>query len=193
LDWLGKLQAASSHMASLVNHVLEFTRLDADGFELSRVPVNVHALAEKVQRRWLPQACARSQQISLDIEPLADPLSGDAQLLEKALDHYVHNAIKFADEGMIVISVRLLERDMNSVLLKFAVSDAGPGLDSAVVQRLFNAFALQDETTTRVQGGVGLGLVTVRKLARLMGGDAGCDSQAGQGSAFWFTVRLHRA
>jgi CheY-like chemotaxis protein len=119
-------------------------------------------------------------------------LQGDPVRLEQALLNYVTNAVKFTDSGQITLRTRMLQQTADDVLLRFEVEDTGIGIEPAALARLFNAFEQADNSTTRKYGGTGLGLAITKKLAQLMGGDAGAESIVGQGSVFWFSVRLKR-
>ena len=105
------------------------------------------------------------------------------------LSNLVSNAAKFTSQGMIRIEARELERTAGSARLEFAVCDTGIGIPEAKLSMLFQPFSQVDNSTARLYGGSGLGLSIVRKLARLMGGDAGVESTTGNGSRFWFHVR----
>ena len=117
-------------------------------------------------------------------------LVGDAQRLGQALQHYLANAIKFTERGSVALQVSLYQLDADGVLLRFEVSDSGIGLDESQRARLFQHFEPGDASATRRHGGAGLGLVLVKQLAALMGGEVGCNSQPGRGSTFWLTARL---
>jgi two-component system sensor histidine kinase/response regulator len=115
---------------------------------------------------------------------------GDPTRLQQGLLNFGSNAIKFSDKGRVTIHVKLLESDAETALLRFEVEDQGIGIEAATLSRLFSAFEQADNTTTRQYGGTGLGLAITKKLAQLMGGDAGATSELGHGSRFWFTARL---
>ena len=115
---------------------------------------------------------------------------GDPTRLRQALLNYAANAAKFTERGHIRIGARPLQRDAQEVLVRFEVQDSGPGVDPVHLPRLFTEFEQGDSSTTRRFGGTGLGLAVTRRLAALMGGDSGADSQLGQGSTCWFTARL---
>jgi signal transduction histidine kinase len=102
----------------------------------------------------------------------------------------VSNAIKFTTQGSIQIAVHELECSNQSGLLEFSVADTGVGIAQDKLQLLFQPFSQVDSTNTRSQGGIGMGLSIVRKLAELMDGEVGVESIAGQGSRFWIRVRL---
>jgi CheY-like chemotaxis protein len=118
---------------------------------------------------------------------------GDATRLQQALLNYATNAIKFTADGSITIRAEVLEEDDAGVLLRFEVADTGIGIEPEVMPRLFSAFEQADSKTTRRYGGTGLGLAITRKIAQLMGGEAGCTSTPGSGSIFWFTARLKKS
>ncbi|HSW26428.1 MAG TPA: response regulator, partial [Burkholderiaceae bacterium] len=117
-------------------------------------------------------------------------LQGDPTRLRQALLNYAANAVKFTDRGSVCIRARLLHRHDQQVLLRFEVRDTGRGVDPAQLPRLFSAFEQGDSSTTRRYGGTGLGLAVTRRLAAMMGGESGAESELGKGSTFWFTAML---
>jgi CheY-like chemotaxis protein len=106
--------------------------------------------------------------------------------------NYTVNAVKFSESGDVTLRIRKLEEAVDSVLVRFEVEDAGIGIAPETVLRLFAAFEQADNSMTRKFGGTGLGLVITRRLAELMGGEAGVTSALGIGSTFWFTARLKK-
>jgi len=138
------------------------------------------------------RARAKGLKLAVESQPLPPHLRGDPTRIQQALLNYVGNAIKFSAVGLITLRIRVAEEDAASVLLHFAVQDAGIGIDRAAQARLFAPFVQGDNSTTRTFGGTGLGLAITRRLAELMGGSAGLESAPGQGSTFWFTARLRK-
>lgn len=128
----------------------------------------------------------------VDLPPLPTDWLGDQVRIRQAYLNLLGNAIKFTDQGQITLRVTKVEEDAASVLLRFEVEDTGIGIAADVLPRLFANFEQADNSMTRKYGGTGLGLALVRRLAGLMGGDAGATSQLGVGSRFWFTARLHK-
>ncbi|MEI7431451.1 MAG: response regulator, partial [Betaproteobacteria bacterium] len=106
--------------------------------------------------------------------------------------NYVGNAIKFTESGSITLRSNTMEEHPDSVLIRFEVQDTGIGIAEDALSRLFTPFEQADNSTSRKYGGTGLGLTITRKLAELMGGEAGVESTPGIGSTFWFTVQLAR-
>jgi CheY-like chemotaxis protein len=138
----------------------------------------------------------------LAVEQVGVPplLQGDLTRLRQALLNLAGNALKFTDQGTVAMRVEALDETAAGLLLKFSVSDTGIGIPSADLQRVFGAFEQVHDGSAgsggqgghATYGGTGLGLAITRRLAQLMGGDAGATSQVGQGSTFWFTARLGR-
>ena len=128
--------------------------------------------------------------VDLDIGEVPLWLHGDATRLWQCLLNITGNAIKFTQQGTITIRARQLKADDDSVLLRFEVQDTGIGIAADKLANLFQRFEQADVSTTRKYGGTGLGLVITQRLAQLMGGDAGAESEPGKGSLFWFTARL---
>ncbi|HQG34814.1 MAG TPA: response regulator, partial [Syntrophales bacterium] len=104
-----------------------------------------------------------------------------------------NNAVKFTEQGRITIAVTVAEETEADVLMRFAVQDTGIGLTAEQMGKLFQSFQQADTSTSRKYGGTGLGLAISKKLANLMGGDVGVESDYGKGSTFWFTARLGKA
>jgi CheY-like chemotaxis protein len=138
------------------------------------------------------RAQAKQLRLVLEIPPLPGGLRGDQTRLQQALLNYATNAVKFTAAGTVSLRLVLLEDAAENALLRFEVTDTGIGIEPEALPRLFTAFEQADNTMTRKYGGTGLGLAITRKLAQLMGGDAGAASRPGEGSTFWFTVRLKK-
>ncbi|MEI7431240.1 MAG: response regulator, partial [Betaproteobacteria bacterium] len=119
-------------------------------------------------------------------------LHGDPARLRQALLNYAGNAVKFTEKGAISLRTKLLEDIGEALLVRFEVSDSGIGIEPEKMKSLFQPFEQADVSITRKYGGSGLGLAITRRLAMLMGGEAGVESVSGQGSTFWFTARLQR-
>jgi CheY-like chemotaxis protein len=137
---------------------------------------------------------AESKGLHLGAEPVAvtAPLRGDPTLLQQALLNLAANAVKFTPAGRVVLRVAVESETADQALVRFEVEDTGIGIDAQTLPRLFSAFEQADNSWTRPYGGTGLGLAITRRLARLMGGDAGATSVLGKGSTFWFTARLRK-
>jgi two-component system, sensor histidine kinase and response regulator len=190
---LDKLEAAGEHLLGIINAVLDISKIEAGKFELEEVPVRVESLLGNVASMLKDQAYAKKLSLLIDAQRIPAYLLGDPTRMQQALLNYATNAVKFTEHGTITLRARTVEETAENVLIRFEVQDAGIGIDPATLPRLFAAFEQADNTTTRQYGGTGLGLVITKRIAQLMGGDAGADSTPGVGSTFWFTARLNRA
>jgi CheY-like chemotaxis protein len=135
---------------------------------------------------------AKGLKLAIEMVPMPRGLLGDRTRIQQALLNYLSNAVKFTQSGTITLRVRVEEEQADSALIRFEVSDTGIGIEPETLVRLFASFEQADNSITRRYGGTGLGLAITRKLAQLMGGDAGATSTPGSGSTFWFTVRLKK-
>jgi len=191
-EQMGKLEAASDHLLEIINAVLDLSKIEAGRFTLESLPVKVPALVANVVSMMQERARSKGIQLETELAEVSGPLLGDATRLQQALLNYVSNAVKFTERGRVTIRL-VVEDDVGAVVrLRFEVEDTGAGIPEDVLGRLFSAFEQADASTTRHHGGTGLGLAITRKLAGLMGGDAGARSTPGLGSLFWFTVCLQR-
>jgi CheY-like chemotaxis protein len=160
-------------------------QLERTDFEFGDVMASVQSfITEAAQEKGLA--------IAVDVDDVPDWLCGDPTRLRQALLNYASNAVKFTDSGTISLRAKLLQDNEDGLLLRLSVEDSGVGVAPEQMPRLFHAFEQADASTTRRYGGTGLGLAITRRLAQLMGGEAGAQSQPGQGSCFWFTARLQR-
>ncbi|MBL8333132.1 MAG: PAS domain S-box protein [Rubrivivax sp.] len=189
---MGKLEAATEHLLGIIDAVLELSKIEAGKFALMREPVRVEALLGNVASMLHDRAQSKGVRLRREADNLPPHLVGDATRLQQALLNYASNALKFTDQGQVVLRVRLLHETEARATLRFEVQDTGIGIAPDVLPRLFKAFEQADNSTTRRYGGTGLGLAITRKLAELMGGEAGAESTLGQGSTFWFTAQLDK-
>ncbi len=192
---LQKMEHAAGHLLTLINDILDLSKIDAGKLTLESVPVSLPAIIADVASIVGVTARSKNLQLTTDLAPLPEDLHGDPTRITQALLNYASNAVKFTAAGTVGIVVRVLEQTADSALLRLEVSDSGPGIAPEVLPRLFQAFEQADSSTTRIYKGTGLGLAITRQLAGLMGGEVGVESQPGAGSTFWLTLRLarHRA
>jgi hypothetical protein len=186
------LQASSEHLLSVINAILELSKIEAGKLVLEESQVDIPALVLNVASMLQDKLDAKQLGLHTEVGTLPPNLLGDSTRIGQAVLNYVGNAIKFMDMGTIQLRVAPVHEDTDSVLVRFEVQDSGVGIASEVLPRLFSAFEQADNSSTRKYGGTGLGLAITRKIAQLMGGDAGAHSVLGAGSTFWFTVRLRK-
>ncbi|MFO1224931.1 MAG: transporter substrate-binding domain-containing protein [Burkholderiaceae bacterium] len=192
-EQLDTIVASSTHLMSIIDDVLDISKIDAGKLVLERTALQVDALPQRVADMLASRATEKGLRIVIDVEPQPEPLLGDPTRLTQALLNYATNALKFTERGTITLRLRRVEQTPHDVLVRFEVEDTGIGIAPEVQPRLFDSFEQADSSTTRRYGGTGLGLAITRQLARLAGGDAGVHSALGEGSTFWFTARLQRA
>ncbi|WP_234087736.1 PhnD/SsuA/transferrin family substrate-binding protein [Azonexus sp. R2A61] len=189
---LDKIDHAGQHLLSVINDVLDLSKIEARKLSLDTVDFALEELFANVASMMSDRAAAK--QLPLEVAPLpALRLRGDVTRLQQGLLNYLSNAIKFTSEGCVRMGCELIEEGADDVLLRFWVRDTGIGIAPEIAGRLFQVFEQADNSTTRRYGGSGLGLAITRKLAALMQGETGVDSEPGAGSTFWFTARLGRA
>ncbi len=190
-DYVRKIQMAGQHLLGIINDILDFSKIEAGKLSVENVDFDLEKVLENVSNLISEKASAKGLELIFDIEPaVSRQLKGDPLRLGQILINFCNNAVKFTERGEIVVKARVQEKDENSQLVRFSVSDTGIGLTQEQMGRLFQAFEQADASTTRQHGGTGLGLAISKRLAQLMGGDVGVSSEAGNGSTFWFTARL---
>jgi len=190
LDQLDKIQGAGQHLLSIVNNILDLAKIDAGKLELDKKDFEVADLFEAVKDIVSHGAAAKETEVLLDFAACPPFLNGDETRLRQALLNFASNAVKFTQGGAIFLRAVPVESDGSSALIRFEVVDTGAGIDAATLARLFAPFEQGGQPAANHGGGTGLGLVIVKGLATLMGGEAGATSRLGHGSTFWFTARL---
>lgn len=189
---LAKVNAAAQHLMSVLNDVLDLSKIEAGRLSIEQTDFLLGDVLEHVAGLIAEPAIAKGLTVDVDPGNVPSWLHGDPTRLRQALLNYASNAVKFTEHGKITLSTSLLTEEEGSLLIRFAVRDTGIGIASETIPQLFKAFEQADPSTTRRYGGTGLGLAITRRLAELMGGETGVDSKLGIGSCFWFTVRLQR-
>jgi len=190
---LDKIDGAANHLLSIINDILDLSKIEAGKFTLEFREIVIDDLLQNVVAIVTSKMEAKGLRLILETQNLPKRLLGDPTRLTQALLNYTNNAVKFTEHGTITIRTRLLEETDEAKLLRFEVEDTGIGIAPDRASSLFRAFEQGDGSTTREYGGTGLGLVITKKLARLMGGDAGVNTVLGKGSVFWFTARLKKS
>lgn len=191
-DYLEKVQQSGQHLLSIINDILDLSKVEAGKLDLEIGEFSLEQVLAKVANLIDDKAADKGLELLFDIpHDVPDVLWGDALRLNQMVIDYANNAIKFTDTGGIEIIARVQERGSDRVVLRFAVRDSGIGLTEEQVGKLFQNFQQADTTTTtRKYGGTGLGLAITKIWATQMGGEVGVDSVPGLGSTFWFTAKL---
>ena len=190
-EQLARIDAASRHLLDLINGVLDLSKIEAGKFTLDVAPFSLRQVVRNLVSMQGERAAEKHLALRTEIaEHIPDALLGDALRLQQALLNYVGNALKFTETGHVLLRVRQEALAADEVVLRFEVEDTGIGIAESDMAALFSEFEQVDNSPSRRHGGTGLGLAITRKIARLMGGDAGASSAVGQGSSFWFTARF---
>lgn len=172
--------------------MLNISQAEAGKLVLEQQSVSIEHILLNVTAILAERAKAKAIDLRLELGPGLPELSGDPARLQQACLNYASNAVKFSDKGVVSLRVRLLQDAATSVLLRFEVEDYGSGIPAEALPRIFQPFEQADNSITRQHGGTGLGLAITRRLAELMGGEVGVESELGKGSLFWFTARLQK-
>lgn len=189
---LNKIDAAGKHLLSIINDILDISKIEAGKMQLEQRDFALSAVLDHVRSLLADAANAKGLDIRIDADAVPPWLRGDVVRLRQSLLNLASNALKFTERGHIALAAKLLAENADELLVRFSVTDTGIGIASETLAGLFQSFTQADSSTTRQYGGTGLGLVITRRLAELMGGEIGVESVPGQGSTFWFTVRLQR-
>ncbi len=192
-DKLTKIVSSAEHLLSVINNILDISKIEAGKMTLEADDFPLRDVAG--QALTMIQTKANEKNIKLRLlfdAALPALVHGDATRLSQALLNYLGNAIKFTQQGEVVLAVELLAADEQNISARFSVTDTGVGIDPAVMARLFQNFEQADNSTTRQYGGSGLGLAITKHLAKLMGGAVGAQSEPEKGSKFWFTATFAR-
>lgn len=187
------LQQSARGLLTVLNDILDYSKLEAGRFELDQVAFDFSALMDCVAAGLAARASEKGLASSLEIaDGCPAQMLGDPMRLRQVLNNLTDNALKFTESGSVRLRVRH-DREDGHVVLRFEICDTGIGLPDKLLQRLFQPYAQGDASVAVKYGGTGLGLSIARRLAQLMGGELGCESVEGRGSMFWFTARMRKA
>ena len=187
------VQQSGTALLKIINDVLDFSKIEAGKLELEMIDFDLRRTAEEVVNLFAESAQAKRIELILHVEEAIPPaLRGDPGRLRQILTNLIGNAIKFTDQGEVVVRVGLARNGGDHVVVRFEVSDSGIGIEPEAQARIFDAFSQADGSTTRKYGGTGLGLTICKHLAALFRGEIGVASQPGRGSTFWFTAALEK-
>src|SRR5580765_4190710 len=190
-DYADTIRRSGETLLAIINDILDYSKVEAGKMDLEVVDFDLRAAIEDVLELLAVRAADKGLELACVIHPdVATRVAGDPGRLRQILTNLVGNAVKFTSHGEVVVRTTLLEVTGDTTLLRISVTDTGIGIKPDTQGRLFQAFSQADHSTTRKYGGTGLGLAISQRLTAAMGGTIGVDSIPGQGSTFWFTVRL---
>jgi signal transduction histidine kinase/ActR/RegA family two-component response regulator len=190
-EYAGVVLKEADHLLKIINDILDFSKIEAGRFTLQEDSFPPIMVVESVAELLSAQATAKGLALMTYIAPQVPAIvRGDAGRFRQVLLNLVGNAVKFTDQGEVIVRVNVTAHTPAHVQLRCEVTDSGIGIAPADQYRLFQPFTQLDGSNTRRHGGTGLGLAIAHRLVKLMGGDIGVESVEGQGATFWFTLSL---
>ncbi|SDL70315.1 two-component system, NarL family, sensor histidine kinase BarA [Modicisalibacter muralis] len=190
-EWLSHVETASNNLLTLINGILDVSKIEAGKLELESVTLDMVTLVDEVLVLLAPTSQQKGLQLlGLVYDDVPAELLGDPLRIKQVLTNLVHNAIKFTERGDVIVRVFVIDTQDGETTLRVKVSDTGIGLSPEVQKQLFQPFNQGSANRSRQYGGSGLGLTICKQLVEQMGGEISVVSQAGQGATFSFTLPL---
>ncbi|GAB3931298.1 PAS domain S-box protein [Mucilaginibacter myungsuensis] len=190
---LDVLKFSADNLMSLINDVLDFTKIETGNVELEKAPVNIRSIIQGVSSTIQFKANEKNIFVKQDVDhTIPDVIIGDSARLVQILLNLAGNAVKFTEKGGVTISLSVVEQTQTKVRIRFGVTDTGIGIAHDKINTIFEQWKQADADTTRKYGGTGLGLAISKRLVTLHGSRINVDSVPGQGSTFWFTISFKK-
>ena len=181
-------------LLQLINDVLDFSKIEAGRMELETIDFDLHGVIERALAMIAEEADKKRLELVSFVEPdLPSQVRGDPSRLQQIFTNLLANAVKFTAAGHVALNVSLASQTADELAIRCAVTDTGTGIPKDLQSRLFQSFSQVDSSTTRKFGGTGLGLSICKRLAEMMGGEIGVESEPGRGSTFSFTVTFQKS
>lgn len=185
--------SSANALLAIINDILDFSKIEAGKLDLELIDFDLGKLLAEVRAMFMHKVKEKELAFDCVLDPAINfEVNSDPGRLRQILINLLNNAIKFTENGEIIIACDLQEETENQVIIKFRVSDSGIGIPDDKKDKLFRSFSQVDASTTRKYGGTGLGLAISKKLVELMGGQIGVESKVGSGSTFWFVLTLDK-
>ena len=190
-DYVREARNSSELLLYLINDILDFSKIEAGKMSMEKINFDIRKVVEDSVSTYAPKAHAKKISLQAYIEPtVPDEVNGDPGRLKQILTNIISNAVKFTNEGEIIVNVSHIETSGDESMIGFEVRDTGIGMPENKLNELFKPFTQADSSTTRKFGGTGLGLAISRELARIMGGDIKYESDEGSGTTLFVTAKF---
>ena len=190
-DYLNMVRHSAEALLTVVNDILDFSKIEAGKLDLDQVDFPLAEALDQMMKTFSLSAAEKGLELACEVvAEIPAMVVGDPTRLRQIVNNLVGNALKFTEQGEIVVKVALESRQEDSLTLHFTVRDTGIGIPPAQQQKIFDAFSQADGSTTRKYGGTGLGLTVSMRLVKMMGGNIWVESEPGHGSCFHFTARV---
>jgi PAS domain S-box-containing protein len=190
-EYLETVKQSADALLTIIDEILDFSKIEAGMLKLDDAPFNLRDSLGNTVKALAVRAHEKDLELAWQVAPVVpDVLVGDAPRLRQILVNLVGNAIKFTQQGEVVVNVDLHSYNHEYATLQFSVRDTGIGISAAKQKLIFEPFSQGDSSTTRTHGGTGLGLSICGRLTEVMGGRVWLESEVGRGSTFYFTVRF---
>ena len=187
------IRVSAESLLTMINDILDFSKIEAGRMELEATAFDVGTTVEEAAELLAERAHAKGLELTCHVENDIRHAIGDPGRLRQILVNLVGNAVKFTERGEVRVHASVVADHGPDLVLRFEISDTGPGIAREAQAQLFQAFTQVDGTTSRRYPGTGLGLAICQRLVKLMGGEIGLESEPGRGSTFWFTARFEHA
>ena len=190
-NYVQKVYRSAESLLGIINDILDFSKIEAGHLDIEHIPFELDEVMNSLANLLGGKAEEKGLELVFSLSPdLPNALVGDPLRLGQVLTNLGNNAVKFTEQGEVIIGVEVLARDAGAVRLGFEVRDTGIGITHEQQQRLFKPFSQADSSTSRRFGGTGLGLAISHRLVRMMDGELGVESAPGRGSRFHFSASL---
>ena len=191
---VGIIEDSATHLLTIINDILDFSRLEAGHFDLEQSTFNIRELADSAVQIAQSVPGGTRLTVTTAVEAaVPEFLRGDPGQLSQLFLNFLGNAVKYTEQGAVVLAIRVVEWHTGSARMRFSVTDTGVGINPEMQSRLFLPFERGDNRVARRKSGTGLGLAICKRIVDLMGGTIGVESTPGRGTTFWFELELEVA